>query len=484
MNDYQKINYIPEQLAVIHSTEDNIKVMAGAGTGKTATLVGLSEHRSSERMLYIAFNKAIQLEATGRFGKGNVECRTGHSIAYGIEAIKYRHKLAPFVKAADLRSSLGMQYQDAFMALSTLNAYLYSADISVDEDHAMIAGVKPVNRSKIANYANEIWKCMIDPNDGRVPMIHDGYLKLFHLHGHSFNGIDTVLMDEAQDANPVISAIIGNQSMRKIYVGDRNQSIYAFRGAENAMDKIKAKEYALTSSFRFGQNIADVANLILQYTLGDSMRMKGLGGESDIREDRPQGKYAYLARTNSSLFNAAIDAIDNDKTVGAIGGTKAMRLDLILDTYNLMIGDKTLIKNQTIKQFVNYDEMKKLSSDMEDAELMTLCSAVERHKNKTPYLIKKIESEVGEPAANTDITLSTAHRAKGLEFDHVVLSEDFEDPSDQDGVTIQSGNLLYVAITRAKKSLTLNYDMRKFIEKPVKNALLEKEKISKFNRPS
>lgn len=60
---------------------------------------------------------------------------------------------------------------------------------------------------------------------------------------------------------------------------------------------------------------------------------------------------------------------------------------------------------------------------------------------------------------DAQVTVSTAHRSKGLEWEVVVLNEDFCDITDpllsteerQDEI-----NLLYVAVTRARKSLVLN----------------------------
>jgi L-asparaginase II len=45
-----------------------------------------------------------------------------------------------------------------------------------------------------------------------------------------------------------------------IYVGDAHPAIYAWRGAVNAMQQLPLHESRLTTSFRFGDAIADVAN--------------------------------------------------------------------------------------------------------------------------------------------------------------------------------------------------------------------------------
>ena len=83
------VNYMPEQKAIIESTEPSIRVSAFAGTGKTTTLVGYASRRKNSRMLYMAFNKAIQEEAARKF-TANVTCKTTHSIAYHAMDVRNR----------------------------------------------------------------------------------------------------------------------------------------------------------------------------------------------------------------------------------------------------------------------------------------------------------------------------------------------------------------------------------------------------------
>lgn len=62
-----------------------------------------------------------------------------------------------------------------------------------------------------------------------------------------------------------------------MYVGDRHQAIYGFRGASNAMELIPSDEtFYLTGSFRFGNEVAEVANRILDLK-GDVVHLRGLG---------------------------------------------------------------------------------------------------------------------------------------------------------------------------------------------------------------
>jgi F-box protein 18 (helicase) len=63
------------------SAAARLAVQAGAGAAKTTTLCAYAQARPECRVLYVAFNKAIQLEAATRM-PANVSARTTHSLAY------------------------------------------------------------------------------------------------------------------------------------------------------------------------------------------------------------------------------------------------------------------------------------------------------------------------------------------------------------------------------------------------------------------
>ena len=74
-------------------------------------------------------------------------------------------------------------------------------------------------------------------------MLHDVYVKLVQLH---YNEIpvaeDVVLLDEAQDINPVFSDIASRVTARLIAVGDNNQAIYQFRGAQDYLKEMRREQ--------------------------------------------------------------------------------------------------------------------------------------------------------------------------------------------------------------------------------------------------
>jgi ATP/maltotriose-dependent transcriptional regulator MalT len=75
----------PEQISIINS-EGNIKINAVAGSGKTTTLIEYAKSRKpNSRILYLAFNKSVKLEAQKKFaekGLKNVKVETAHSLAF------------------------------------------------------------------------------------------------------------------------------------------------------------------------------------------------------------------------------------------------------------------------------------------------------------------------------------------------------------------------------------------------------------------
>lgn len=86
----------PEQHAIINST-GNIKINAVAGSGKTTTIIEYAKARpASSKILYLAFNKSVKLEAAKKFSNKalhNVKVETAHSLAYKHTVFKHDYKV-------------------------------------------------------------------------------------------------------------------------------------------------------------------------------------------------------------------------------------------------------------------------------------------------------------------------------------------------------------------------------------------------------
>lgn len=473
-----------EQLAVCDSDARIIKVTAGAGTGKTSTLKAFAEANRDERILYVAFNKSIQLEAASKF-PSNTTAKTAHSIAYGQCGREYGNvpnKLQGDIKPFHIQRFITRSTNDIPQSahnlyggrvIETVKNFLVSADTSLGLKHVSIGSApvetKHFNEKQIAADAEQIWKLMQDLKS-EVPMLHDGYLKLYQLSGRRLPyGI--ILFDEAQDTNPVTQAIVDAQNARKVYVGDRHQAIYGFRGATNAMESIQADEHHyLTGSFRFGKAVAEVANMLLA-AKGDKMRLRGLGPESRVRQVSAEEGYAFISRGNSALFNRAVQALTDGQPFSFVGEMKGYRFDQILDVYNLSAGNQ--VKDPFIRSFAGFDELVEYAEAINDREIKARCKLVNKYLNDIPRLIEQIENKALPPVVSGSesstsvkrIVLTTGHKSKGLEFPNVQLAGDFVELIDEDGKVFDIGdandedieevNIQYVAATRAQNALQL-----------------------------
>lgn len=497
----------PEQQAIVNckfGNTDIIKVLAFAGTGKTSTLKLFADANPRLKMLYIAFNKSVQLEAERKFPR-NVECRTSHSLAYRNFGSRYKDKMCRgSLKVKDVAYALNTnRYDIANHVMKTMMAFIASADPKISKKHLppeakAMEGRKPMDgvpfepAPDFVAMATQLWSMMIDERDGRVQMLHDGYLKLWQLSGPRLN-YDVILLDEAQDINPATADVALKQNCVRVLVGDTHQQIYSFRGADNILAKIKAQHnFHLTQSFRFGRKIGEVASLILKNFKGEKLPVVGLNGESVISTIK-DGAYASISRTNAFVFDQAVN-LYKTKRLHFVGGVWGYGFEQILDTYYLWNGQRGMIKDRYIASFNSFVEMRAFAQEVEDVELLCRAIIVEKYAQNIPIYVNEITRSAVELAKDADVVLTTAHKAKGLEFRQVRLTDDFPELIEEDKEKAQEGefamklvskselaadefNLIYVAATRAEQLLEPNPRLLRFIDFVGAGDLVEKEEV-------
>ena len=305
-----------EQQAIIsdYKNKDSIKINAFAGTGKTATLKMLGEDNLRDKFLFLAFNKAIATEAQRTFPQ-NVMASTVHSLAYRalkrfglikgiVNKKEFTDILIELLRTEDLEHILFIR--DLF----ELYCYSFVDDINqsaigtlISQDRAMAIRhgyLKP----SIQTLVGEIKNIYNSLQDSKV-MPHSFYLKLFANNLESFaplfRNYDAILIDEAQDLNPVQIKIFKELPIKKkVMVGDTHQSIYGWRKAVNAMNMPIFRNfdtYYLTESFRFQNNdIATYANNILHNFKNEDKKIKVFKNNK-----RSTGRTAVISRTNARL---------------------------------------------------------------------------------------------------------------------------------------------------------------------------------------
>jgi hypothetical protein len=459
-----------EQIQAIElfQTRQNLKLAAFAGAGKTSTLKMLA-NSSEHRGLYLAFNRKTADEAKAGF-PGHVDCRTTHSIAFqaikgGFSNItKLTSSIFPKQLAA-LRQYRKMVFsptfalsetQLAFLVLKTVTVFCQNDHENLSAEHfpkyGALLGQKPDVIDAVRNWvlkeARSLW---IDMTDVRteMPLGHDGYLKLWALSEPTI-GASYILLDEAQDSNPAVLGVLRKQQCQIVYVGDKHQQIYEWRGAIDAMSNIETTHSAfLTKSFRFGPKIADCATRVLR-TLGEGRAITG--NESISSTISVSGSAdAILARTNATVISEVVRNLDEGRKPYIFGGSEDLKR-LIDDVFELK--KRRPARSPEFFGFSNWPEVVAFALSEEGTSLQSFVKLVE---SKGEIKLWKALSQVAENERDADVVISTAHKAKGCEWQSVRLAEDFvTSNSGDDCKSEEEIRLFYVALTRARERLIIS----------------------------
>ncbi|MFO1109281.1 MAG: UvrD-helicase domain-containing protein [Bradyrhizobium sp.] len=444
----------------------SVKINAYAGTGKTSTLQFLAQS-TSKRGQYIAFNNSIVRDAKEKF-PSTVNCSTSHSLAYRATPSGYKNnsdKMTKRINANQLAEMLNLKRWDVdgrhtlqprsqgYLILDTLRRYMQSADADLAAHHVprhgSLLAAPDASMRAVTDFAlhgaKHVWGLMRSVTDP-MPLGHDGYLKLWALSNPTI-ATDFILLDESQDTNPVVLDVLRKQSAQMIYVGDKYQQIYEWRGAVNAMEKIKTDgETYLTTSFRFGPTIAEWASKLL-VLLGEKRPLRGNPAvKSRVGSVTPR---TILARTNASTIAAIIECLDKGKKPHLVGGTDEL-MEMLRGVQDLKEG-----KQSTVPDFFGFDkwtQVVEFAKSGEGDHLMSFVNLVETRGER--QLMWALNRTVDEE--RSDHIISTAHKAKGREWSTVRLTDDFlrsqpgKPTKDHDPAEVR---LFYVALTRAKEAV-------------------------------
>lgn len=446
---------------------DDLAIVAGAGTGKTSTLVLMAE-ATPKKGLYLAFNKAIADDAGHRFGK-NVKCSTAHSIAFNAIGKDYRDRLSSSARipAAQTARILGINQDQrvdsalisrahqARLVMGMIRRFCYSTDVQLMARH-----LEPVNGLTqpaadhlariLLRYAIRAWDDIRAPL-GQLRFEHDHYMKMWALTGPALNA-DFILLDEAQDTNPVLEEIFLAQAAQRVVVGDPAQQIYAWRAARDVMTEFPGEHLHLTQSFRFGSAIAEVANRWLRHAESD---MQLSGANSVVSRVAPTRRAnAVLCRGNADAVAEILTFLNSGVLVALAGGGDALR-KLAKAAQELKAGRRT--SHPELFLFPSWGAVQEyVEDDSAAADLRSLVRLVDAHGED--MIIDAVDKL--SPEADAQVTVSTAHKAKGREWASVRIGAGFVAPSaDDNGIPRRlnpaEARLIYVAVTRAKRALDI-----------------------------
>lgn len=480
-----KVQFPPtaEQQAVVDAflTGESIVVEAGAGAGKTSTLVLIAEAAPTKTMQYIAFNKAIRIEVESKM-PSNVKVNNYHQLAW--RAICADTPFAERLNSGRMSSTevarrLGVMsfpvpehgnaiasWKVAGIVLETVAQFCKSADTEITRRHVpYIDGIDTPGEHGERTYdvnnrlaevvvplAEKAWRDLSSPW-GQLQFKPDHYLKLWQLSSPRIPA-EVILFDEAQDASPVVAAVVAAQAhAQRVYVGDANQAIYEFTGAVNAIADMKASGLTvrqLTKSFRFGPQIAAAANVFLGQLDAD-IRIEGFDKVRSTVGAFQGEPDAVLTRTNAAAVTAILEAQERGVQAYLVGGGAEVK-HFALGARDLMTKGETT--HPELICFSSWAEVKQyVAEDEQGAELKLNVDMVER------FGVNVILDALGAMPKEEDaeLVISTAHKAKGREWDRVLIASDFVKQT-KDGEQPQPPSpaelrLRYVAVTRARLAL-------------------------------
>lgn len=463
----------------LFASGQNTVIEALAGTGKTSTLQFIAQQARGRRGLYAAFNKAIATEAAQKFAGTSVTAKTMHALAYAQFGAPMSRRLADrsIQQWAEKGDLLGIHDKFAFpsghgsqlggvsrqklvgLATATVRAYMQSDADTITPDLVPIpielaglrADIEAELASVVAGFATRYWEDLTRP-DGKLKYEHSAYFKQFALSRPRLP-YDFIMLDEAQDSDPLTVQIIAGQDAQVITVGDTYQSIYGWRGATDAMNLFDGARSSLTQSFRFGDDIAQYANRWLEL-MGAHLRLQGMPGyKSSVFRAERRRPDAILTRTNAGAIQEIVQAQTNGFTTGIAGEKKAREIrDLAKGALDLQVKRHT--SQPELSSFNTWSDVVAYAASDEGEDLKPLVDVIEKYTAQK--VIAAIDRCVphGEPA---EVTVSTAHVSKGLEWVQVQIAEDFHAPAPRKGVIqpipAEEARLAYVASTRAQRHL-------------------------------
>lgn len=541
--------FTPEQQAIfkfVQTGQLHGIIDAVAGAGKTTTIMECARYVESQRdILFCAFNKSIETEIKRKFRELNmndITVKTIHALGWQIlqsnnrsghpltlEDKKYRELL----NNPDLREQLIPWYEKIIE--------INGIDLNSLEDRQQFAAKNIITNVNIRlldinqKYRSTLTKDTL--GDFRQLVLHFGifneieaqkadftkelsyYLECHRIlleAGNTFsqrtmkidftdmlylpyiwslspvNKYDFLFIDECQDlskAQFAVAAKYGRSGGRILAVGDPQQSIYGFTGADiDSFDRVKdftrATLLPLTTCFRCPQKMIDLAKHFRPDITGSKTEpgiINTILFKDAVEIARPGD--LIISRTKAPLVLLVFKFIDknikvkihedeveeiinelknifkhaelNTNIPSSPYGFEGIRRD-VLNRWEWIIKQKAERIIDATDRSLHIEKEK----DYLKEKLDFLNNKYEQWKQECPTLLailRKIKEYIS--ATDNPIKLSTIHRAKGLENDRVFIINYDElpmtKPDQKAWEKVQESNLKYVAVTRAKKELIL-----------------------------
>lgn len=493
----RNIEKLPQQLEIqciyvdspdhLYLCEDSIV------THNTTTIVECSKRiPSNKSVLFLAFNKSIAQELQNRMSDyPNVLCKTLHSHGYGAIQTYKKTRLTldnkkwysylwdnlsvlsntTFPDTQELYSFISrcltlfdlcrinlIEAKDPSKTMKEIDNIAYHHGIFEEYDEYSVV-------YSLLEIAYNLEDSTIDFTDMIVlPCMHNGIKKCIRKY-------DVIFVDECQDLSKAQQVLLKNSIKYKgrfIAVGDENQSITGYAGSDcDSFSKMKelakGKEFPLSVCYRCGKKII---NLAKEFVPAIEPYEENSDGEIKVVKDLTDVKPGdvILSRKSAPTISLCLKFIANGIPAKVKGRD-------MLEGLKKVVEKSKATNFEGLYQYLDkeYKKIIKKITNRGDKEpenaiqAITFRDKIECIKsiaescNEFSDMGNKLDTLFSDYTDGRFVTLSTIHKAKGLEWDRVFIILPKDIPlkwkNQQEWEYQQEINLKYVAITRAKKEL-------------------------------
>lgn len=438
----ETITLDPQQVDVVYSTDNNIVVVAGAGSGKTRVLTERIRHLICDlevpphNIVAITFTNMASEEMKLRLSDidavGDCFIGTIHSFANHIMK-ESGEKYTLFNDELDIQ--LHKELIEKYCSYLTLDRYLEYKDLKalVDTGRADEVQLKGFfNPSEQSDFDTLHYPVDIVKNDlkngthitfgesiktlcrKRNIITFDELLIKARIYFEKIKAkIEYVFVDELQDVGTLEYAFIKSLNAENyFFVGDDYQSIYSFKGGnveifKSLVHNSEFTSYYLTNNYRNGIEIIRLADSII-----------------------------------SQVDNKIVKDITPIKTeMGQISISPKGNISNVLSS----------LKHHE-KSFKEWFLLVRTNKEL--FEMMNICERL-----NVPYVTFKREgmtlADLNKKMALNRIKILTVHTSKGLEVDNVILYGNFPLTVPYYRKNDEERKVMYVGITRARKRLII-----------------------------
>lgn len=490
----------------IKNGEGNAVVEAVAGSGKTTTAIKCMELiPRGEPVLFLAFNKAIADELKTKVPQ--------HAHVMTLNGLGHRTWCRMYGKVAldasktktlmrkHLSKELLTDYGQAVSKLVGLcKAYGVVPEMSLEEVCDEVVGLLPDTRETyvqlIEHFDIEFDRAAVNSVDIVIDLTKkvlresiklqglidfDDQIYFSVIFGGTRPTYKWIFVDESQDLSPAQRALVMQTIApggRIVAIGDSRQAIYGFRGADcdsmkNFQEQLGAVRLDLSICYRCpSSHIAFAKDIVPEIEAAPNAEV---GEIADIglawRAEDFQKTDIIICRNSAPLVRAAYQILAKKIPVKIKGkdiGKGLIRLIESMHSKNWGELSRDLARwyNREVDRLMADDHNADISKVQDKYDAVT--AFMDMLPEGTPEQIcKEIENLFTDFGGNC-LTLSTVHRAKGLEADRVYILNASLMPSwsaRKPWEKEQEENLQYVAYTRAKKTLgfiEINMPKKKF----------------------